>query len=212
MIAVAVGTTATALVVVVGTRWAQPAARRTARDTAPVDRRRGTHPMVELLERISREVRSGAAMRTALVDALEQDHDAFPVLRERLSRGGSVLAALDDVSTHSPDERMVVHALQLTAATGGGTADTLDRVVSVLRERQAWRDERHAQAASARLSARMMTVLPIAVALWGVASGPRVREVYASSPAAAVATAVGVGLNLLGWWWMRRLVRGPEAR
>ena len=119
---------------------------------------------------------------------------------------GQALAQVD--SAPSSDAAFVVHGLQLAVDTGGAMADTLDRVVAVVRERQAWRAERHAQAAQARLSARMLTVLPLVVAVWGVASGPRVRHAYAQSPATWVLTGIGVALNLIGWWWMSRLVRG----
>ena len=166
--------------------------------------------MIELLERASRDVRAGAALRTALVDALDHDPLALPALRARLARGESLVGALDGCAIRTADDRIMVHALQLAATTGGSVADTLDRVVAVMRERQAWRDERHSQAAQARLSAQMLTVLPIAVATWGVASSPGARHVYATSPAAAFATALGVLLNLIGWWWMRHLVRGPS--
>jgi Flp pilus assembly protein TadB len=81
----------------------------------------------------------------------------------------------------------------------------------VVRERQAWRAERHAQAAQARLSARMLTVLPLVVAGWGLVSGPRARQTYVESPATSVFAGLGVALNLVGWMWMRRLVRGPSV-
>jgi tight adherence protein B len=212
MITLTVGLVAALVVVSLGARAGRPAARR-ADDDGPRPSRRpaATRPMVELLERSSRDVRSGAALRTALIDALDHDPTTLPALRARLARGDSLVGALADVAPRNADDRVMVHALQLAATTGGSVADTLERVVAVMRERQAWRDERSSHAAQARLSARMLTMLPIAVALWGVVSSPSVRHVYATSPAAAVATGLGVLLNLIGWSWMRHLVRGPRT-
>jgi tight adherence protein B len=191
----------------------RPAPRRGDRrpSSHATDRTSVPTALVDLVERTSRDVRSGVSLRTALVEASAHSPHVLPGLHDRLSRGVPLQHALDEIgATESSDARFVVHGLRLAADTGGALADTLDRVVAVVRERQAWRAERFAQAAQARLSARMLTVLPMAVALWGLASGPRVRQAYAL-PATAVLTCIGVALNLVGWWWMRRLVRGRQG-
>jgi len=64
------------------------------------------------------------------------------------------------------------------------------------------------QSAQARLSARVLTLLPVAFAGWGIATDSRVRAAYAMSPLPGACTACGLLLDLAGWWWMRRLVRG----
>ncbi len=173
----------------------------------------GNSALIDMAERTSRDVRSGLALRTALLDALAQHPELMSSLRERLARGTPLAQALaapsPDTQTLAGDAAFFMHGLRLAAQTGGAMADTLDRVVAVIRERQVWKAERHAQAAQARLSARMLTALPMAVAGWGLVSGPRVRDAYSQSPATGVLAAIGVLLNLTGWWWMRRLVRGP---
>jgi tight adherence protein B len=82
----------------------------------------------------------------------------------------------------------------------------LERAAAVLRERRAWRAERVAQSAQARLSARILTILPLAVGLWAVLTSARVRAAYVSSPVPLVAAVAGVALDLCGLWWMRRIV------
>lgn len=165
--------------------------------------------LTDVIEHTARDVRSGMALRSALIDALRRQPGQLSGLLDRLDHGVGLNQALAAHEPSTGDARFVVHGLRLAAETGGAVADTLDRVVAVVRERQVWRSERHAQASQARLSARMLTVLPIAVAAWGLLSGPRARDAYADSPATIVLSAFGVVLNITGWWWMRRLVQGP---
>jgi tight adherence protein B len=210
---IVLATTAAALLL--GSAWSQQSPRplhhTSARAADRVAGGKALQPtaLIEMVERTSRDVRSGASLRLALLEATRGKPLLLPGLHDHLARGASVGQALAQVGDPlANDAAFVVHGMQLAADTGGAVADTLDRVVAVVRERQAWRAERHAQAAQARLSARMLTVLPLVVAVWAVISGPRVRHAYAHSPATSILAAVGIALNLLGWWWMSRLVRG----
>ncbi|MEZ5250945.1 MAG: hypothetical protein R2713_17555 [Ilumatobacteraceae bacterium] len=82
----------------------------------------------------------------------------------------------------------------------------LERTSVVVRERRAWRAERLAQAAQARASARVLTLLPLAFAGWSVLSSPSVRAAYTTSGVVVVLSLIGVILNAIGWWWMRRVI------
>jgi tight adherence protein B len=98
-------------------------------------------------------------------------------------------------------------ALRVAASVGGNVAATLDRAAGTLRERRAIHDDRAVQSAQARLSARVLSVLPVAFALWCVSTDGRVAHFLLSSSAGWVCLAAGAALNLSGWWWMRRLIR-----
>jgi Flp pilus assembly protein TadB len=76
----------------------------------------------------------------------------------------------------------------------------------VLRERRAARAERRAHGAQARLSARVLTVVPICFAAWSAVASERTRDVYLSSAAGGLSAAIGLALNLAGWRWMRRII------
>ena len=168
---------------------------------------------IALLDHLCREVRSGASFTAGLVDGLDQDPAALSDLRAALHRGAAVGDALARVAVHptaplDATDRLVVQALRAAHAAGASGVDALERAAGVLRERRAWRHERLAQSAQARLSARVLTLLPVAFAGWGIATDGRLRAAYSLSPLPGVCTACGLLLDLAGWWWMRRLVRG----
>lgn len=198
-------------------RTADEGARRRRRTRSP---RSGPHrrsdsldsDAASTLERISRDVRSGTSLSAAASAALASQPHLLRELRSALHRGTplpTALAAPRDAL--SPAETVMRQALQVSVATGGPIADTLDRGAAILRERHAWAEERRAQSAQARLSALVLTSVPVGFAALGVASSARVRAAYTDVPITLPITACGVLLNLAGWWWMQRLVHGAAA-
>jgi tight adherence protein B len=167
---------------------------------------------IAAFELAANEVRSGTSLSSSLQLALRRHPDVLPALATGLALGLTLDRALDELPADlAPDERWFAHSLRLCQATGGAAAEVLDRAVAVARERRAWAAERRAQASQARLSARLLTVLPLAFAAWGFATSGQVRHAYASSPVVVVCTVTGLVMNALGWWWMRRLVDGGRA-
>jgi tight adherence protein B len=75
-----------------------------------------------------------------------------------------------------------------------------------LRERLALRAERQAQAASARLSTRVMTVLPFAFTGFVAVTDADVRGVLLHTPVGWTCLTVGVALNVAGRAWAKRAV------
>jgi Flp pilus assembly protein TadB len=61
------------------------------------------------------------------------------------------------------------------------------------------------------LSARLLTALPLGFSAWGVLTSSSVRAAFRDTPLTAICLAVGLSLNALGWWWMRRLVMVDAA-
>jgi Flp pilus assembly protein TadB len=77
---------------------------------------------------------------------------------------------------------------------------------NMLRERAAVRAEAAAHAAQARLSARVLTVVPIGFAAWSATASHAFRRAVAT-PAGVTSAALGIVVNLVGWWWMHHIVR-----
>ena len=94
------------------------------------------------------------------------------------------------------------------AELGGSAAGPLERVAGTLHARATEREERRASSAQARLSARVLTIMPFGV-LALLARRPS-RRSATSSPRRPGSTCLVAGgaLNLLGWWWARRLIGG----
>ncbi len=142
-----------------------------------------------LLDRMAAEVRIGASLTTALDTALANGTLPVP---------GTSAAPLDD-------ETFVAHAIDTARALGGPAAATLDAAAAQLRERVALQAEAQVHSAQARLSARVLTAVPVVFCLWNVATSPTVRAAWLG-PIGMVCAVVGGVLNLTGWWWMRRIV------
>jgi Flp pilus assembly protein TadB len=197
-----------ALVMIAALALGQRCAPRSGRRHA--DRsRRATRPMptnwADVADAIGTELRAGHSLRAALHQVVEHRAPGGAVLR----RG----ATLDDVvaaRSAEPDELVVVRALQTAVRLGGPAATGLHAAAAVLRERSAARADATAQGAQARASARVLTAVPLVFSALGVLTSSSFRAVIFAPSGGAVA-ATGAVLNLLGWMWMRRVVRGVTA-
>jgi len=213
------------LIVLMAATAGRPAARRAEPTAYPTDGDRGRHHgqrgdaalghAIAVLEQLARDLRAGTGFGAALPHALAEQPTVLAGLRTALQRGAPVGEAMTQAATDAAGrvptdatEVLVLQTLRAAHAAGGNGVDALDRAAAVARERRAWRHERHAQSAQARLSARLLTLLPPLFAGWGIAADERVRAAFAASPLPAACVMCGLALNLVGWWWMRRLVRG----
>jgi Flp pilus assembly protein TadB len=160
-----------------------------------------------LLEAIARQVRSGSSLTGAFLAEISTSSPLGEVAG-RISAGVSMADALHDLVPTDADLAFVVQALRATAHLGGPIAATLDEAAAVLRERSAARAERRAHGSQARLSARVLTVVPLVFAAWSTIASYQTRAVYVSTAAGAACAVCGLMLNVLGWRWMNRIL-GP---
>src|SRR5690606_8523802 len=127
------------------------------------DRPTDADELIAACDAIARSLRGGESLTTAIERAADR-HPAGPVVEiaARVRGGQRLPAAVDRVVAGSsdPDGLLAVQVLAVAAEHGGPQAEAIDRAASTLRERQALRAERLAQGASARISTRVMTVLP----------------------------------------------------
>lgn len=180
--------------------------RPVARPVAPRSRRH-VPDYAAVLDAVARRVRSGSSLASALVDEVEP---ASPLgaVADRLTAGASLAEALSEIVPSDADLALVLQALSATALLGGPVAATLDQAAAVLRERAAARAERRAHGSQARLSARVLTIVPLGFATWSAVASQRTRDVYVSTVAGGVCALCGLALNIIGWQWMKRIV-GP---
>lgn len=182
-----------------------PRTRRTRRPP-------GDDDVAEWCEHVARSVRAGSSLGHAVVQAsavAPAGGVTFEPVVRAIGRGRSLTDALGDLPDRDPASStgLVVPVLVACAELGGPPALPLERVSATLHARSAERAERLANSAQARLSARVLTTVPIGTLVLLVVAEPAVRASLTSS-LGVVCLFLGGLLNLTGWYWMRHLVSG----
>ncbi len=202
---------AAVLVLAAGRR---PPPRRELVDPAhhPSDRRRSlrqgrsgpphdARTWARYLDAVAAQIRGGTGVRAAAAAVADEQRPlgvavTSPLRFERLQS-----SVVDD-----PDEAVVVQSLVAALGLGGTPAAVVQAGANVLRERAAVRAEALAHSAQARLSARVLTLVPLGFAAWCAIGSTAFRRALLT-PAGLVSAALGAVTNAVGWWWMRRVVR-----
>lgn len=163
--------------------------------------------LAALLDDIARRCASGESLRSGFAAALSRSalQPAFAHATRLLHGGASIGEALASQPGGPPDQALAVHVLRLCAAHGGNVSVSLDRAAATLRERDAFARERIAQSAQARLSARVLTFLPVGFSSWTLATTSSVRN-FIVTPPGLICLGLGLVLNLTGWRLMNRVV------
>ncbi|MCU1398446.1 MAG: hypothetical protein JWN62_1555 [Acidimicrobiales bacterium] len=162
-----------------------------------------------LLDRTARHCASGEALGPSFAAAIAASPLAASLVpaATALAAGQTVEQALDRQPATHPHLTLATHAVRLCATQGGNISQSLDRAATTLRERHAIAMERRAQSSQARLSARVLTVLPLAFGGWTVATTRSVQR-FVFTPAGTACVIAGIALNVAGWLLMQRVVRG----
>lgn len=157
-------------------------------------------------EALARVVRSGSTLHTALrtTDAPPGSAGYVDGVVLAIRRGSRLADALAE-PTPSPHLDLAVTVLRACAINGGPPAEPLDRAAATLRGRAADAAERRTHSAQARLSAIVMTILPVGMLALLLVTSSTTRDA-ALTPAGAALVAVGGALNLVGWRWMRSII------
>lgn len=156
---------------------------------------------------LSRRLRAGDTLHAAIVATPAPEPVArslAPVLLA-LDRGASLSTAILSAQHRSSALDTAVTVISACATLGGPAAEPLDRVAATMRRRVADTADRRAQSAQARLSALTLTVLPAGVLFVLAITSEAVRH-GVSTTTGALGIGVGLVLNGLGWWWMRRII------
>ena len=175
---------------------------------------------------LARSLRHGSTLHAALEHTVPTDsvvgrHSAS--LRHWLGRGVTVAEACDEWSVDLTDgpggfslrsrvgpmdgiELLATTAAVLAAAAtlGGTAAAPLDRLAVMMRQRASDDLERAAQSAQSKMSAKVLTAVPVAVLALLLLTDAEVRGVITSVGGGTV-VAIGLGLNAVGAVWMKRI-------
>ncbi|MFV2038649.1 MAG: type II secretion system F family protein [Acidimicrobiales bacterium] len=172
----------------------------------------------EFLEELARGLRSGSSMRTAVRDAGQLSepplsHDLMRV-QARLENGVTLEVALDEWTQRRSNVRavhLVAAAASMASTAGGSVAQAIDGVADTIRSDLDLRAEVRALASQAEASAVLVAVLPVAFALIAGLTDPRTLTFLLGTRIGLISLAIGVGLDLVGLLWMRKITSGIVA-
>jgi tight adherence protein B len=194
---------------VVGTAVAGPVALVVARGRG---QRRFVAALPGFVDLVAARLRSGHTVPTALTDAADRPDPVAVDLRRALRRVDHGEPLPDALAWWAADRRLdavraVAGAFAVAAATGGAAADALEGLARSLRDQLGARAEAAALSAQARMSAVVVGAAPVAYLAFASAVDPGAARVLVATPLGRMCLVFGVGLDVLGALWMRRIVR-----
>ena len=168
----------------------------------------GPEQVAAWCDALARAVGGGATLAAAIrtVEPPTACAAAVGSIRLALERG----ASLNDACSSGPQPealQVAITVIRACATQGGPAGEPLSRTAAVLRGRAADAAERRTQSAQARMSAIVMTILPICMLALLLFTSRSVR-LFVASPTGLAVMVAGAALNTVGWRWMRRLVTG----
>lgn len=169
-----------------------------------------------LLEATARNLRTGAPLLLSIRQAASTggptsgdllQHDIDGILRSH-ANGVSVAECFDRWATERPfaSVRMVVSTIHVGLLTGADLATPLELAADNLRSAAALRSEVSALAAQAKASVVVIGLAPLAFLGVATAAGTSVAQLF-GSPLTALAMVAGVTLDVVGVWWMQRIIK-----
>ena len=165
------------------------------------------------VDEVVASLRAGSSLVQALEAAAQRPgllgNDLVQLL-EHYEAGASTQEALDGWADRRPGTGVVLvaDALALAGATGASQVQALTGVCLTLREHQALAREVRALGAQARLSALAMVVIPVVFAAIVSLADPRIGRFLLDTAGGWTCLSLGAMLNLVGGWWMNRLIVG----
>lgn len=192
--------------------WWVERARTAARRGKDVARRRAA--VIELCDGLAVELSAGRPPPVALASAAEvlAGGREFMSAVEAAKIGDDVAAVLDRTSELPGCEglRLLAGCWRIGVERGGMLAAVVDGLAGALRDEQAHREEVRLQLAGPRATARLLAGLPVLGIGMAVALGADPLAFLFGSLPGAGCLVLGVGLDVLGLTWTRRLAVAAE--
>jgi tight adherence protein B len=167
----------------------------------------------DTLQLLSGAMRAGFSFMQGLETVADESHGA---MRRELQRvftesrlGRSVEDALGETAVRmdSRDLEWAVLAIRIQREVGGNLASLLDTVADTMTQRERLRREVQTLTAEGRLSAILVSAFPPVFGLFLFMTRREYMKTLWSESAGIVAMCIAAGAWVIGWFWLRKLVK-----
>lgn len=168
----------------------------------------------EALDMMARSLRAGHALSSAFQLVAEEMPEPISVefarAFEEQRLGMPLERAVREMGARAPsngDLKLFAVSTVIQKETGGNLAEILDGIAATVRERYRFFGKLRALTAEARVSAWLVALMPLGIAVFMVLSQPDYMVRLVDNPLGQTILAVGVGAWILGTVWFERLTR-----
>jgi len=164
----------------------------------------------DVLQLVTSALRTGFGLTQALDAVAEEAEEpsrsqfAHVLVEARLGRDLSEAMRALAKRMNCEDLQWVVAAIDINRDTGGNLSEILNTVSATIRERQRMARQADTLTAEGRMSARILTAMPLGMALWQWRTNPDTFALLLHG-GGRVALIIGAILMLLGTVWVRRI-------
>jgi tight adherence protein B len=167
----------------------------------------------DALDFLSRSMRAGHAFAISLEMVGEEIADPlgqeFRGLFNELNLGASLERAFANFAKRVPiaDTRFFSSAVMLQRQTGGNLSEILNRLSHIIRERFRLKGQVKAASAHGRLTATVLTLLPIGTLAGLVITSPGYLDPLLTNPTGRKIIAVGILAQIVGNFFIRKIIK-----
>jgi tight adherence protein B len=166
----------------------------------------------EALDFIARAIRAGHAFSVSLEMLANEGPDPirteFRKVHTQVNLGGALEPALRSLVDRVPivDVRFFVSAVLLQRETGGNLSEMLTNVGNTVRERMKLRGQVRAATAHGRMTALVLTTIPIVVAIFTASGSPDSFRIFIEHPTGRLLGIWAIVSQILGYIVIRKII------